>query len=377
MKGEEMFKREIYKETMDRVRTPQQVRKRILDIDPDSSWQEKGSLQEAGIRKEKDGRQKVCGQRTAGRRRRMSMGLAACLLVVLVSGTALAISAGDGLKTWFEMSWKAWNGQEMPDEQIAVIDSLTTPLGVSQTVGDVTVTADSIAYSDGYYWILVHAEGLEFDTHHAYGFAESRLEVESETMDSLGWNWGSEDHTEKSGDYSRTCILIDGEINPDLLEQAEGQDVTFTLTMSDFMENPTDADGKKLLQEGTWTLEFTVPLTEDEKALVIEDFDTLLTAPGGGSVPVRVQDIRVNTVGISYTLCSPHFEDGDEENIHGVSPRAIMKNGGELGIIGGSGKRLEDGSWQIRYNWSMPLDVREIAAVRLGSVTAEMEKAEQ
>lgn len=371
MKGEEMFKREIYKETMDRVRTPQQVRKRILDMDPADGQREASGLWET------EGRQESSDRWRVGRRRRMSMGLAACLLVVLVSGTALAISAGDGLKTWFEMSWKAWNGQEMPDEQIAVIDSLTTPLGVSQTVGDVTVTADSIAYSDGYYWILVHAEGLEFDKHHAYGFAESRLEVESETMDSLGWNWGSEDHTEKSGDYSRTCILIDGEINPDLLEQAEGQDVTFTLTMSDFMENPTDADGKKLLQEGTWTLEFTVPLTEDEKALVIEDFDTLLTAPGGGSVPVRVQDIRVNTVGISYTLCSPRFEDGDEENIHGEAPRAIMKNGGELGITGGSGKRLEDGSWQIRYNWSMPLDVREIAAVRLGSVTAEMEKAEQ
>lgn len=307
----------------------------------------------------------------------MSMGLAACLLVVLVSGTALAFSVGDGLKTWFEMSWKAWNGQEMPEEQTAVIDSLTTPLGVSQTVGDVTVTADSIAYSDGYYWILVYAEGPAFDKHHAYGFAESRLEVESETMESLSWSWGSEDHTEKSGDHSRTCILIDGEINPDLLEQVEGQDATFTLTMSDFMENPTDADGKRLLQKGTWTMEFTVPLTEDENELTVEDFDTLLTAPGGGSVPVRVQDIRVNTVGISYTLRSPHFEDGDEENIHGEAPRAIMKNGGELGITGGSGKRLEDGSWQIRYNWSMPLDVREIAAVRLGSVTAEMEKAVQ
>lgn len=163
MKTEESKMKEMYRETFTRVHTPEGVRSRILNTDVDAAAAESHGA----------GTERSRGRRTGGRRR-FSMVMAACLLVVLVSGTALAVSSGDGLKNWFEASWKSWNNQELGEEQTAMIDSLTTPLGVSQTVGDVTVTADSIAYSDGYFWIMLYAEGVKMDPDEAYGFAKTR-----------------------------------------------------------------------------------------------------------------------------------------------------------------------------------------------------------
>lgn len=363
MKTEDSKIKKMYGETFDRVRTPEGVRSRILNTHVDAAAAESHVSSRTGSRTGS-----CSASRRAGGRRRLSMVMAACLLVVLVSGTALAVSSGDGLKNWFETSWKSWNGQALGDEQTAVIDSLTTPLGVSQTVGDVTVTADSIAYSDGYFWIMLYAEGVKLNPDEAYGFAESQVEVQSETMENLSWGWGAV--TDASGDESRARILIDGQINPDLLQQVSGQDAAFTLKLSDFMEHPTDAERQKLLQDGDWTLEFTVPLTETGRTLKPNDFDTEFTVPGGEkTAAVRIEDMEINSVGIRYIASS----DLEAENVQSEMPTAILKNGGQVNITGGSGKEQEDGSWLMCYQWSMPLDVDQIAAIRLGTEEVEVE----
>ncbi len=355
MKTEESKMKEMYRETFARVHTPEGVRSRILNTDVDAAAAESHGA----------GTERSRGRRTGGRRR-FSMVMAACLLVVLVSGTALAVSSGDGLKNWFEASWKSWNNQELGEEQTAMIDSLTTPLGVSQTVGDVTVTADSIAYSDGYFWIMLYAEGVKMDPDEAYGFAKNQMEIQSETIEDLSWGWGS--ITDASGNENRARILIDGQLNPDLLQQVSGQEAVFTLKMTDFMEHPTDADKKKLLQEGDWTLEFTVPLTETGKTLTPDDFDSEFTVPNSmDSAVVHISDMEINSVGIRYIVSS----DLEAENVHGEMPTAILKNGGQVSITGGSGEEQEDGSWLMRYQWSMPLDVDQIAAIRLGSTAVD------
>ena len=57
--------------------------------------------------------------------------------------------------------------------------------------------------------------------------------------------------------------------------------------------------------------------------------------------------------------------------IRSEMPIAVMKNGGQVSITGGSGEEQEDGSWLMRYQWSMPLDVDQIAAIRLGSAAVD------
>ncbi|MGN0718276.1 MAG: hypothetical protein ACI4LQ_00555 [Anaerovoracaceae bacterium] len=370
MKTEESKMKEMYRETFARVHTPEGVRSRILntDVDAAAAGSHVGSRAECsdtGSCTERSMSRRAGGRR-AGGRRRFSMVMAACLLVVLVSGTALAVSSGDGLKNWFEASWNAGNNQELGEEQTAMIDSLTTPLGVSQTVGDVTVTADSIAYSDGYFWIMLYAEGVKMDPDQAYGFAKNQMEIQSETIEDLSWGWGS--ITDASRNENRARIFIDGQLNPDLLQQVSGEEAVFTLKMTDFMEHPTDADKKKLLQEGDWTLEFTVPLTETGKTLTPDDFDSEFTVPNSmDSAVVHISDMEINSVGIRYIVSS----DLEAENVHGEMPIAVMKNGGQVSITGGSGEEQEDGSWLMRYQWSMPLDVDQIAAIRLGSAAVD------
>ena len=67
--------------------------------------------------------------------------------------------------------------------------------------------------------------------------------------------------------------------------------------------------------------------------------------------------------------------DGVIETVHYglyTAPYYInLKNGGQVSITGGSGEEQEDGSWLMRYQWSMPLDVDQIAAIRLGSTAVD------
>ena len=39
----------------------------------------------------------------------------------------------------------------------------------------------------------------------------------------------------------------------------------------------------------------------------------------------------------------------------------------------GSGVQLEDGSWQMKYQWSMPVDTAQVKAVKFGKTEVEVE----
>lgn len=80
----------------------------------------------------------------------------------------------------------------------------------------------------------------------------------------------------------------------------------------------------------------------------------------------RVSDIQINMVGIKYLF------EGESE-AHGELPRLIFKDGSEVGITGGSGVQLEDGSWQMKYQWSMPVDTAQVKAVKFGKTVVDAE----
>ena len=82
----------------------------------------------------------------------------------------------------------------------------------------------------------------------------------------------------------------------------------------------------------------------------------------------RVSDIQINMVGIKYLF------EGENE-AHSELPRLIYKDGSEIGVTGGSGVQLEDGLWQMKYQWSMPVDTAQVKAVKFGKTEVEV-KAE-
>ena len=80
----------------------------------------------------------------------------------------------------------------------------------------------------------------------------------------------------------------------------------------------------------------------------------------------RVSDIQINMVGIKYMF------EGENE-AHSELPRLIFKDGSEIGVTGGSGVQLEEGSWQMKYQWSMPVDLNQVEALKFGKTEVDVE----
>lgn len=301
--------------------------------------------------------------------RRFSMAMVCCLVLVLITGTAVAVSSGGNLKDWFADEWKLLNGEEMSAEQMNVIDSLTTPLDISKTAGDVTVTLDSVTYSDGYYWMLVKAEGIEFNDRHANKFDEMKLTVYGEDGREIGWNWGTGTHIDENGIL---IMLIDGEIDPDVVDDVEGQKGRFVLELAGLQEEKTKSDKVRVLQEGQWHFEFELPLEATGKVLTAEpadvqflvndDEDNLQTAT------CQISNLQVSAVDIKYTVRGIASEE-----VHRDMPRLVLENGYEVGIGGGLGEIQEDGSWKMQYQLQMPVDVDNVKSVKFGLGEIEVE----
>ena len=338
--------REAYRDAFEQVKLGRNAREKVLGIA--AECEEKRSLHG---------------------RRRFSMAMAVCMAVVLITGTALAVTAGGGLKSWFSDEWGYNNDGEMPAEQQQIVESLSTPVGISQTVGNLTVTVDSVAYSDGYYWLMVYAEGMKFDQDNGYGCRKSDLIIVSEDGRELGQCGRSITQTARGG--SALKMLFEGEISPESAEAiaADGGNMHFMLSVSDFVEKKHSiitSTKESVLQEGTWSFEFEVPAAESGEIMTAPDSDAVFAIGNGEETMCRVSKIQINMVGIKYLF------EGESE-AHGELPRLIFKDGSEVGITGGSGVQLEDGSWQMKYQWSMPVDTAQVKAVKFGKTVVDAE----
>lgn len=345
-KSEESLYRNAYIDAFNQVKLGRNAREKVLGIA--AECEEKRSLHG---------------------RRRFSMAMAVCMAVVLITGTALAVTAGGGLKSWFSDEWGYNNDGEMPAEQQQIVESLSTPVGISQTVGNLTVTVDSVAYSDGYYWLMVNAEGMKFDEDNGYSCRKSDLRIVSEYGRELGQCGRSITQTARGG--SALKMLFEGEISPESAEfaLADGGNMKFMLSMSDFIEKKRGIiTGTKeyVLQEGNWNFEFEVPVNESGEILAAPDSDAVFTLGGGEETMCRVSDIQINMVGIKYLF------EGESE-AHSELPRLIFKDGSEIGVTGGSGVQLKDGLWQMKYQWSMPVDLNQVEAVKFGKTEVDVE----
>ena len=81
--------------------------------------------------------------------------LAAAVLVVLAGTAVAAVSAPGTLKGWFAQEWQETTGTAMDTEQLALIDELTRPVGVSDTQNGTTVTVDSVTVGNSTVWMLL------------------------------------------------------------------------------------------------------------------------------------------------------------------------------------------------------------------------------
>jgi len=302
-----------------------------------------------------------------GKRHRHLPGAAviAAVLLIAMTGTALAVSIAfpGSLTGWFEQQWRELGGDTMPEAQLELIDSLTQPVGVSDTQNGVTVTLDSITVGDSALWLLLKADGVpvpgEDPGAHHFGPQDLVFAVNPDKNEAVGGYGFDSIHSgvDENGTLTvllrYTATLTGGDT---LLGGGEA-----TLLLQDLLYSDST------LVEGNWTLPFSIRPVDEQTCLTVDSAEVpaLDHENGGAEVLTTLHDIRVSPTGIRFSQAS-----GDQ--MYYPRPMAvILSNGTEVRMDGGGSRWMETesgGVWSSDYYWRLPVELSQAEALRFEDV---------
>lgn len=291
--------------------------------------------------------------------------LVAVMILTLASCTVAAVIYGDSIQTWFTYYWEQITGQEMGVGQTAVIHELSQKIGASTTDGNLTITVDSATGSEDIYYILVRVEGHQFTQKHRYAFESRRLTVdESALPDNLSVSSFGIQYLGIAEDGAG-LFLIDYDYATSGGDIGEINELPMTLYLENMMRrNPDkDLDTAKIVEEGKWSVSFTLNRSQISEKVILPDAEVVGMNYGiGESVPIMLSNIVLSNTGIRFTYDSKH---GSVEPYSGIV--VLLKNGARIEGGQGTGTIEEDLSTRnYDWNWTVPLNLDDIASISIG-----------
>ena len=304
-------------------------------------------------------------ERTEKKRRYLpKAAMVAAAIAVMMTGTVLAAAVffPGSLLGWFEQQWQEISGSSMPEAQVELIESLTQPVGVSETQNGVTVTLDSITVGDSALWLMLKAEGDftpgEEPSAHYFGPENLVLAENPDGNDAPG-GYGF--------DYAFSGVSDDGQLTMLLRYTAtltgedsllDGGDATLHLT--DLIYDETT------LVAGEWDLSFTIQPVDEKSLLTLES--AMVPARDhseneGKAVTAELLDIRVSSTGIRFTQAE------GEQMYYPELDAVTLSDGTEVRMDGGGSRWTEavgEGVWASDYYWKLPVDLSQVEALRFG-----------
>lgn len=326
--------------------------------------------------------------------------LIAAVLILVLAGTAVAVSV-PGIQDWFRQYWQETAGATaMPAEQEEAIGQMTQSVGTSagtkapepatanagpaeeaekpgeseKTAPDhtdspaaipggepsqTTVTLESVTVGEKHLWLLLHVSG-NFEPGKAYTFARAELIGAPEKVYSdLGIKVGK-------GLTYRTdgCkILEDGSLQ--IMAQYQSPDPNADLTAGgEFcLHLETLLMEREPLLEGQWEIPFTLEQGTTMPTIKLENI--LLPVSGlEGASDVTFQEIRVFSTGMEL-ICDAEYAGFTLW----TDVALILADGSEI-PTGAAHASWEDGAeksrWVADYTWKVPVALEQAAAVRIG-----------
>lgn len=294
--------------------------------------------------------------------RRVTAVLAAAVLILLLTGVGVAAAVyGGSIQSLFGRRWEEKTGMAMSEGQAAVIDHLSQEIGLSQTVGGVTVTVDSAAVGSDNVWLLLRVEGVDFSGQHIYFFGSQELSHEPQPE-------GTDDGAAVIGGFGLNYLGVDGDGAALMLAEAEssaGAPLDIMLELKDLTRYRPDLTEETVVAEGTWDFVFSLDGSSVPAPVSLPDTEVLArNLETGEDVPVRLYGIELSATGLRYRF------DTQRGTLDVTRPiRVVLKNGLAVDCETSFGGVQEDGT-TIGYTcqWEIPVDPDEVAAVQIGEV---------
>ena len=293
--------------------------------------------------------------------------IAALLSVCLMGAGVVAVIWGDSIQSWFGHYWQMITRQEMSSGQAALIDHLSQEIGVSQSIGDVTMTVDSATVGDDGFYLLFRIEGMPFTGRKNYGFNEVKIQIspdptkENGGMASFGYNSHGID-----GDGS-VILIMEYDFVTKIGYVEDTRPLEVEIMLRDLVESP-QTDWEKTLQEGEWTYSFTIDRSNPPATLSLPDATVdaidLTQRDEYTTVPMLITDLEVTNTGLRFKY---DYQKGNHHIPAHID--AILANGVSIGVGSGSGHPLEDsGLLFCSYKWLVPIDLEEVTAINFNGI---------
>lgn len=336
-----MDERKVYEQVFSQVNAPETLRARIKEME-------------------------VKRTRPHFVRRLSSVAAVSVLLVFLLGCAAAGVVCGHSIQSWFAHYWQAVSGQEMSENQIAVIDHLTQAIHQSQTIDGVTVTVDSATVGDDTFFLLLRVEGADFSKRWGYRFDETVMELypDPTTAETGMGGYGFQYHG-LDGDGS-ALMLMDMGYASDRGFQADTSPLEVNLTLTDLVE--IGGNHTEVIAPGEWNFAFTLDRSGIPAPVSLPDVTLELTERWTDKITeVKVTDLQITNTGVRFAYW-PSAAALDEFRVH-----LILENGTEVWNGGGFGTGMEDGERMfLSQRWEVPVDLDEVAALYIGGQKIEI-----
>lgn len=300
--------------------------------------------------------------------------IAAAILAVLAGSAIATVGMPGTLQGWFAQRWTERNGAEMSEEQLAFIDHLTEQVEAQDTRNGVTVTLDSITAGDSSIWLLVKVSGsYEEDADHRYDFGRMELMLDPDPDLIRDTPGGSGFQTLYSGTAADGVFTVMLQYTIDLAGKSTLLDEprTAVLVLEDLNRKEIGGDWEETpAAEGTWTLNFSLVLDEERQVRIIPE----LEVPAWNRDTSQAERTTISQVRISATEIQ-YVQAAEEQEWEPERAALILKDGSVVEQSGGS-SRFQDAEytcWSSTYYWSVPVDVSQVTALRIGDETFPLE----
>ena len=340
--------------------------------------------------------------------------LVAAIIILILAGTAVAVSI-PGIQDWFQQYWQeAGGGAPMTAEQETAIGQMTQSVGtsaqsekaeaeedenlaagenlppegespaektsggetveapgrnqasesatngdkpVAETVGT-TVSLDSVTVGEKHLWMLLHVSGT-FESGKSYSFERSELIGAPEKVyEDLGIKVGK-------GLTCSSNVLEDGSLQ--ILAQYQSPDPNADLTEGGnlclHLENLL-MDREPLL-EGQWDIPFTLEQASAMPAIKLENI-SIPVPESEDAGDINFQKIRITSTGMEL-ICDAQYAG----STLWPDVALILTDGSEIeaGAAHASWEGEADTSlWITDYTWKVPIALEQASSVRIGDV---------
>lgn len=280
--------------------------------------------------------------------RRVLTVAAAAVVALLLMGAGVIY--GESIQSWMAQRWAWENGGSMSGDQAALVDSMSQELGLSQTVGNITVDVDSALFGDRSFKVLLRVRGREFTMRDGIWFTDWTMDLDPDPTVGMGYGKG----LGFAGIDNDGTLLLFFECYWDAAKRPDAP-FTVRLSMTDLVRTGTGGVVEEVIQEGTWDFEFPLEVTGVPESVALPDCTVRVNDPETGElVDVELKNLTLYSTGLSYERADPVGPD------MGLNVAVVLKNGGSIGATLGIG----DTCW-----WDVPVDPAEVKEVHLGQTT--------